>query len=220
MDISSRYLSVVSVVIIIGIIFVGVFFANYFYKIRLERATDGTDMLVAEVLRSVVLRDSIMRRESNESLSIGRLPQREILKRCQRLVITDPRPAEDLLVLDRLTCDLSEWQRPVLAIYLLETNGYNAGIRFLLGVESRNMISVVKIISHRESTNFGSVVLQPNSDWLTMLVGQSAEFFRRPPDPRELDAFSGATITASALRRAIEKTLNLPVKEPVRDDLK
>ena len=216
-DIPTRRLAIVSLVIISALLIIGSLLANVLYQLRLDRAIDVANVQIAEVLHEG-LAESTVAQAASTQYSAGRLNYRDIIERCERVSISEDQPAENLRVIDQMACELEQWGMPQLDVYVIETDGYNPGIRFLLGIENQSTVRVIKIISQHESADFGAILLSTESGWLKQLVDQTKNYYLAPPSASEVDIISGATITANALRNAIAEALKIKLEKSDSDE--
>ena len=216
-DIPSRRLALVSLLIISALLIIGSLLANILYQLRLGRAIDVANVQIAEVLHEG-LAESTVARAASTRYSAGRLNYRDIIERCERVSISEDEPAENLRVIDQMACELEQWGMPQLDVYVLETAGYNPGIRFLLGIENQSTVRVIKIIAQQESADFGAILLSPDSGWLQQLLDRTKDYYLAPSSASEVDIISGATITANALRNAIAEALKIKLEKPDSDE--
>ena len=211
-DIPNRRLALVSLVIIAALLSFGSLIANVLYEFRTARAVDVANVRIAEVLY-----DGLSRNESVRSAAVtraaGRLGYRDVIERCERKSIPDTRPAEKLQVLDHMVCHLEQWGMSRLTVFVLEAEGYHAGLRFLLGIDQQSIVRVINVIEHQESADFGAVLLSGDSEWLGLLHDRSIAYYLAPPQVPEIDMISGATITAEAMRNAIVEALKLNLEK-------
>ena len=211
-DIPNRRLAVVSLVIIAALLTLGSLIANVLYELRIARAVDVANVRIAEVLYEGLLRNESVRPEAAKQ-SAPRLAYADVIERCERKTIPDTRPPENLRVLDEMVCHLEKWSIPRLNVYVLEAEGYHAGLKFLLGIDQQSIVRVINIIEHQESSDFGAVLLSGDSEWLSSLLDRPLAYFLAPPQDAEIDVISGATITADAMRNAIAEALKLNLEK-------
>ena len=211
-DIPNRRLAVVSLVIIAVLFTLGSLIANVLYELRIARAVDVANVRIAEVLYEGLLRNESVRPEAAKK-SAQRLAYADVIGRCERKSIRNTRPAEKLRVLDEMVCHLEKWGMPRLYVYVLEAEGYHAGLKFLLGIDQQSIVRVINIIEHQESSDFGAVLLSGHSEWLSSLLDRPLAYYLTPPQDAEIDMISGATITADAMRNAIAEALKLNLEK-------
>lgn len=90
-------------------------------------------------------------------------------------------------------------------IYMTNFAGYAGEISVILGIEGTETLRYVKVLSHQETLGYGERLLSENNEWLNGLLDQSVADFdatgvrRNVSAGKELDAISGATITARAM---------------------
>jgi electron transport complex protein RnfG len=99
-----------------------------------------------------------------------------------------------------------------LIIQSIAPDGYNGAIELLVGVEERNRVTGVGVISHQETPGLGDQIEQRKSPWLKQFSGKDllhapAEQWKVRKDGGVFDALTGATITPRAVVRAVHETL-------------
>lgn len=77
----------------------------------------------------------------------------------------------------------------------IETKGYGGVMKIVVAFREEEILGV-RVLSHGETPGF-SEVLKP-TEWINQFAQKSVD---------EIDAVSGATITTSAVRRAVEDTI-------------
>lgn len=91
-------------------------------------------------------------------------------------------------------------------------DGYSGSIRLLVGIMADGNLAGVRVLEHKETPGLGDKIETSKSDWIYSLTGRS---LNNPPSERwevkknrgEFDQFAGATITPSAVVRAVHKAL-------------
>ena len=90
-------------------------------------------------------------------------------------------------------------------------DGYSGSIRLLVGIMADGNLAGVRVLEHKETPGLGDKIETSKSDWIYSLTGRS---LNNPPserwevkEPGEFDQFAGATITPSAVVRAVHKAL-------------
>jgi len=103
--------------------------------------------------------------------------------------------------------------QPVAAVFAsVAPDGYNAPIRFLIGVSGAGTLTGVRAVSHRETTGLGDHIDAAKSDWIVRFTGSSLDNPARERwavdrDDGDFDSLSGATITSRAVVKAVKNTL-------------
>jgi len=108
---------------------------------------------------------------------------------------------------------LRQQHKPVAAVYDLVTpNGYSGSIRLIVGVNSEQRISGVRVVSHRETPGLGDKIELAKNDWILGFNGTSlrdpvtAQWAVRK-DGGAFDQFTGATITPRAIVSTVRDVL-------------
>lgn len=91
-------------------------------------------------------------------------------------------------------------------------DGYSGPIRLLVGVDQGGELLGVRVLEHRETPGLGDRIELRKSDWIKGFAGKS---LGQPPAGEwqvrkrggEFDQFTGATITPSAVVRAVKGAL-------------
>ncbi len=86
-------------------------------------------------------------------------------------------------------------------------DGYSGAIRLLLGLSPEGRIHAVRVLEHRETPGLGDQITRP--DWLARFAGRGLADTRWEVKKRggDIDQFTGATITPSAVARAVGRAL-------------
>ena len=77
--------------------------------------------------------------------------------------------------------------------YKIETNGYGGAITYLVGFDEEDTIIGIAVINHSETAGFGDVI--ETDAYADMLIGSEAS--------EELDTYSGATVSSTAINEGI-----------------
>ncbi|PWI34197.1 electron transport complex subunit RsxG [Vibrio albus] len=88
--------------------------------------------------------------------------------------------------------------------------GYSGAIQYLIGVDTRGVITGVRILSHTETPGLGDKIELAKSDWVLSFDGRSLEntpLWAVKKDGGDFDQFSGATITPRSVVRGIHKAM-------------
>ena len=90
--------------------------------------------------------------------------------------------------------------------------GYAGPIEIILGIDDKNTLLGVRVISHSETPGLGDKIDANKDNWITKFSGHSlsntsAENWRVKKDGGVFDQFSGATITPRAVVKAIHNGL-------------
>lgn len=99
-----------------------------------------------------------------------------------------------------------------MAVTVMAPDGYVAPIRLLVGIDPGGQVIGVRITEHRETPGLGDRIEHTRTDWLQQLRGKSlqgarSEAWRVRREGGEFDQLSGATVTSSAVLRAVESAL-------------
>ena len=94
-----------------------------------------------------------------------------------------------------------------LAFVATAPDGYSGAIQLLLGLSPDGRIWAVRVLEHRETPGLGDQITR--ADWLGGFRGRSLHDTRWEVKKRggDIDEFTGATITPSAVARAIGRAL-------------
>jgi hypothetical protein len=99
-------------------------------------------------------------------------------------------------------------------IYANSSAGYGGEISVILGLEGSRTLRYLNVLNHQETVGYGERLLSDNNEWINGLLGQSADDFdtaavsRLADAKKELDAVSGATITARAMTDIVLKAFS------------
>jgi electron transport complex protein RnfG len=88
--------------------------------------------------------------------------------------------------------------------------GYSGAIRYLIGVDTRGVITGVRILSHSETPGLGDKIERAKSDWVLSFNDRSLEntsLWAVKKDGGDFDQFSGATITPRSVVRGVHKAM-------------
>ncbi|MBT8061125.1 MAG: electron transport complex subunit RsxG [Gammaproteobacteria bacterium] len=102
---------------------------------------------------------------------------------------------------------------PAVFIFFVNApDGYNGGIRLLVGITGNGTVTGVRVISHRETPGLGDAIEIKRSNWIMGFSGRSLanpapEGWRVRVDGGQFDQLTGATITPRAVVKAIRNTL-------------
>ncbi len=95
---------------------------------------------------------------------------------------------------------------------VMEVNpkGYGKEIQMLVGINSDNKITGLKILSHSETPGLGAKVVSPEfqQKFSNLLKDNPNPKFLVKKDGGDVDAISGATITSRAFCKGINEALN------------
>lgn len=107
---------------------------------------------------------------------------------------------------------------PVAVIYdTVSPHGYSGDIRLLIGINTANELSGVRILEHRETPGLGDGIELKKSDWILQFDGESVTTtpsadWAVKKDGGKFDQFTGATITPRAVVNQVYSTLSLHKK--------
>lgn len=98
--------------------------------------------------------------------------------------------------------------------FQVKAPGYSGEIAIILGLDHRGRILGARVLAHTETPGLGDKIEVSKDDWILAFDGRSlrdppAERWAVKKDGGEFDQFSGATITARAVVRAIKNGLEL-----------
>ena len=184
------------------------FIGSVLFDIRSQRTEQIDQALVAEALRKV-LHDSASARDKTEAIPGAESWQTsDIMSRCASAHVRASEARNAITLLEHVVCRFNELSLHF-DVYILETAGYNPAIQMLVIVEGNRLVRAVKVLSHQESLDYGARLLAPDSDWPNSLLEQTRPALMLPLQGTALDAVSGATITAEAIRRAVADSLQV-----------
>lgn len=91
-------------------------------------------------------------------------------------------------------------------------DGYTGPIDLVVAVDSRNVITGVRVTEHRETPGLGDKIDLRKSDWIlsfngTSLTNPEQARWAPKPDGGAFDAFTGATITPRAVISEVRRSL-------------
>jgi len=104
-------------------------------------------------------------------------------------------------------------KQPIAAVItVIAPNGYSGQIKLLVGINTNNVITGVRVVKHKETPGLGDGIEKQRSDWIDGFLGKS---LRNPKvvgwkvkrDGGEFDQLTGATITPRAIVGAVYKAL-------------
>lgn len=102
---------------------------------------------------------------------------------------------------------------PAAAIFSVTApDGYNGAINLLIGVNIDDIVTGVRVISHKETPGLGDSIEIEKSNWITNFDGHSLsnpqeKRWRVKKDGGDFDQLTGATITPRAIVKMTKKTL-------------
>lgn len=91
-------------------------------------------------------------------------------------------------------------------------DGYGGSIRLLIGITADGSLAGVRVLEHKETPGLGDKIETTKSDWIYSFAGKSlantnSEGWEVRKNRGDFDQFAGATITPSAVVRAVHKAL-------------
>ena len=104
------------------------------------------------------------------------------------------------------------------AITVVAADGYVAPIRLLIGIDPAGQIIAVRVLEHRETPGLGDRIEAGKSAWIHQLRGKSLQddpnSWRVRREGGDFDQLSGATVTSSAVLRAVAAGLEFAATVP------
>ncbi len=103
--------------------------------------------------------------------------------------------------------------KPTAAIFSVTApDGYNGAINLLIGINIKDEVTGVRVISHKETPGLGDGIEIEKSNWITKFDGHSLtnpkeSRWRVKKDGGDFDQLTGATITPRAIVKMTRKTL-------------
>lgn len=214
-DYSARTLSVVSLVLISSLLLFGTVVGYLLNNSRVDAQLE-TQLASERLWANQVLRTTI-----------GSAYDSSMLDDVCRSIAPEGQQGRDLssviFITKKLRCELMPGIMPgmtpgntpgntpgrqsLIKIYFISTTaGYSGEIDLIVGLDQGNVLSYLRVLNHRETTGFGEKLLHSNSTWMKSLLNKEKEFFTKPRTNDELDAISGATITANAVREMVNQS--------------
>ena len=103
--------------------------------------------------------------------------------------------------------------KPVAWLFVVEAlDGYAGPIRLLIGIDTRDRVTAVRVLEHRETPGLGDGIEIERSPWIEQFANRSLTDpkpggwnIRR--DGGEFDQFTGASVTPRAVVKAVRQTL-------------
>lgn len=86
---------------------------------------------------------------------------------------------------------------------IIETKGYDAGLRCVIGVDENSAVTGVEIISHNETPGLGANAAK--DEFKSQYKGKNSEIsvVKANAGDNEINAISGATMTSKGVTRAV-----------------
>ena len=112
-------------------------------------------------------------------------------------------------LIDRVRKDTN----PIAAVMtVIAPNGYSGQIKLLVGINTNNVITGVRVVKHKETPGLGDGIEKQRSDWIDIFLGKSLHNpkvggWKVKRDGGEFDQLTGATITPRAIVGAVYKAL-------------
>lgn len=87
---------------------------------------------------------------------------------------------------------------------IVETKGYDTGLRSAIGVDTEGTVTGVEIISHQETPGLGANA--EKEEFRSQYIGKSGEIsvVKNGAGENEINAISGATMTSDGVTRAVD----------------
>jgi len=104
-------------------------------------------------------------------------------------------------------------KNPIAAVItVIAPNGYSGQIKLLVGINTNNVITGVRVVKHKETPGLGDGIEKQRSDWIDIFLGKSLHNpkvggWKVKRDGGEFDQLTGATITPRAIVGAVYKAL-------------
>lgn len=95
---------------------------------------------------------------------------------------------------------------------IIETKGYDVGLKSAVGVDSEGKVTGVEIISHKETPGLGANA--EKEDFRSQYIGKSGELsvVKADASESEINAISGATMTSKGVTRAVNGAIEIAEK--------
>lgn len=90
----------------------------------------------------------------------------------------------------------------------VEAKGYGGTISLLVGIDQKNAIKGVKILSHSETPGFGANAEKPS--FIDQYIGKqdSLKVTKTTPKEDEIQAITGSTITSTAITEGVNSAVD------------
>lgn len=104
--------------------------------------------------------------------------------------------------------------RVVSVIFALSTReGYNGNMDLLVAMHADGRLQAVRVVRHQETPGLGDRVEPQKSDWILQFSGMptarlTQEHWQLRKHGGRFDQLTGATITATAVLRTVQRTVN------------
>jgi len=99
--------------------------------------------------------------------------------------------------------------QPVAAVLLVQApDGYGGPLELLVAIDASGTVRGVDVVRHTETPGIGDVYAIPDSPWQVALRNRPAAQWSLRREGGDFDAISGATITASAIIKAVRRTVD------------
>lgn len=105
--------------------------------------------------------------------------------------------------------------------YVVETvtpDGYSGDIRLLIGLDSQGQIHAVYPLAHKETPGLGDRIHPQRSAWINGFKGMSKDSsnaaWKTARQGGHFRSLSGASITANAVLRQVQKALRQEIQQP------
>ena len=200
-EFSHRTMTAISLTIIIVLIALGTLVNVGLHKLRLDSAATVEDKAIYSLSFRALRNTHGERLIQNANLDAGRFSES-----CARVDLDIGKKHQEFELVEWLNCDFDDALPFNLQILRLTTAGYNPDVELLIGIEDSNRLSFLRVLEHHETSSFGAELVAHGSSWLNELTGLTRASLVRPMTDSELDAVSGATITANSIRRAVGNT--------------
>ncbi|MGR8949994.1 MAG: FMN-binding protein [Gammaproteobacteria bacterium] len=207
---SPRTMAAISLSIIAGLVVLGTITSTGLHDLREKSALRAKNNEVYSLTH-----EALTSKLYNRDLEVGELDLKRLMDGCIRRDSEISAGNEDIEVIARLSCDLKPNLPVDIDVMRVKASGYNPGIQLLMGFTGEPKLIFVRVLNHRETSDFGTPLLAPGNPWLGSLITQSKESFMMPMTADQLDAVSGATITANALWAAIREAHKILKNEKI-----
>ncbi|MEG0876633.1 MAG: FMN-binding protein [Oscillospiraceae bacterium] len=81
-------------------------------------------------------------------------------------------------------------------VFIVKSSGYGGEMSIILGIDPEGKITGTKVITHNETQNMGTKVVNDGTDYQKQLIGMS--------DTANIEAVSGATVSSDAMKNAVQ----------------
>ena len=197
-EFSHRKMAAISLSIIAVLLALSSFVNIGLHNFRVQSSLAAKDKAI-HALASRAVRNSA---NLPEGLN-GNLDARMFSEQCVPTQSASGKLDSQFEVVTWLSCDFNSKSAFKLELLKLRVVGYSPDMTLLIGIDGDGRLIFIEVLEHHETSSFGAELVATDSSWLKQLSGLSRDSFSAPLTGPQLDAVSGATITANAIVNAI-----------------